>query len=101
MAVAFMLAHPYGRPRVMSSFAFSDPSQGPPADYDNNTISPEPITGYFGVGTGDVPNDCGHGWVCEHRWPQIYGMVEFRNLVQNAGLANWWKSDDNPNQIGK
>lgn len=28
MAVAFMLAHPYGVPRVMSSFAFDDTDQG-------------------------------------------------------------------------
>lgn len=28
MASAFMLAHPYGIPRVMSSFSFSDPDQG-------------------------------------------------------------------------
>lgn len=28
MAVAFMLAHPYGTPRVMSSFAFSSFNQG-------------------------------------------------------------------------
>lgn len=28
MAVAFMLAHPFGIPRVMSSFAFTDNAQG-------------------------------------------------------------------------
>lgn len=28
MAVAFMLAHPYGLPRIMSSFNFTDSSQG-------------------------------------------------------------------------
>lgn len=28
MAVAFMLAHPYGSPRVMSSFAFTDSEAG-------------------------------------------------------------------------
>lgn len=30
MANAFMLAHPYGMPRVMSSFDFNSPSQGNP-----------------------------------------------------------------------
>ncbi|MCI3325434.1 alpha-amylase family glycosyl hydrolase, partial [Escherichia coli] len=30
VATAFMLAHPYGLPRVMSSFSFSNTDQGPP-----------------------------------------------------------------------
>lgn len=40
-AIAFMLAHPYGTTRVMSSFAFTDPEAGPPMDGSQNLISPE------------------------------------------------------------
>lgn len=83
MAVAFMLAHPYGKPRVMSSFAFNDPSQGPPADSNGAIIAPN-ITS---EGT------CTNGWVCEHRWPQISNMVAFRNIVGNSSLENWWTGD--------
>jgi alpha-amylase len=39
-ATAFTLAHPYGEPRIMSSFAFSDGEQGPPQDGNQNLISP-------------------------------------------------------------
>lgn len=79
-----MLAHPYGHPRVMSSYNFTDPSQGPPADSDGNIISPEISNG-----------QCVNGWVCEHRWPQISHMVKFRNLVNNEQLENWWSNGNN------
>jgi alpha-amylase len=71
MAVAFLLAHPYGYPRVMSSFDFNDSDQGPPQDDEGNIISP----------TINSDDTCGNGWICEHRWRQIYNMVEFRNVV--------------------
>ena len=93
MAIAFMLAHPYGHPRVMSSFAFTDPNTNPPMDDNENTISPNPITSKNKV------NECGNGWVCEHRWRQIYNMVKFRNIVGNSKIKNWWS--DGKNQIGK
>lgn len=71
MAVAYMLAWTYGFPRVMSSFYFDNGDQGPPADANGNTL---PV----------IVNDdftCGNGWVCEHRWREIYNMVVFRNVV--------------------
>jgi len=73
MAVAFMLAYPYGYPRVMSSYTFSNADQGPP-NVNGNILSPH------------VNSDgtCGNGWVCEHRWRQIANMVEFSNVV--AGI---------------
>jgi len=39
-ATAFNLGHPYGEPRIMSSFAFDDADQGPPQDGNGNLISP-------------------------------------------------------------
>lgn len=65
-----MLAHPHGgnHPRVMSSFYFDDPSQGPPQTPEGDIISP-----------GFEENDnCTNGWVCEHRWKPIANMVNFR-----------------------
>lgn len=78
MATAFMLAHPFGQTRVMSSFDFNDGDQGPPAD-NGNLRSPE----IRPDGT------CGGGWVCEHRWRQIYNMVGFRNIAGTAPIQNW------------
>ncbi|XP_011500034.1 PREDICTED: alpha-amylase 2 isoform X2 [Ceratosolen solmsi marchali] len=77
MAVAFMLAHPYGYPRVMSSFSFNSFEDGPPCDSYHNIISVS-ING---------DKSCDNGWVCEHRWRQIYNMVGFRNFVGSTNLA--------------
>ncbi|CAB3261281.1 unnamed protein product [Arctia plantaginis] len=86
-AIAFMLAHPYGFPQLMSSFAFHDTEAGPPMDRSGNIISP----------AINSDNTCGNGWVCEHRWRQIYSMVVFRNVAGNAPMTNWW--DNGSNQI--
>nr|XP_034178282.1 alpha-amylase-like [Osmia lignaria] len=87
MAVAFMLAHPFGTPRVMSSFDFNNRDQGPPQDGRGNILSPK----------FNQDNSCSGGWVCEHRWRQIYNMARFRNAVRGTGVNNWW--DNNSNQI--
>ncbi|XP_055627334.1 alpha-amylase 2-like [Toxorhynchites rutilus septentrionalis] len=85
MATAFMLAHPYGNPRLMSSFAFDHSDQGPPQDAKGNIISPK----------FNKDGSCSNGWVCEHRWRQIYNMIGFRNAVAGTDLNSWW---DNGNQ---
>ncbi|XP_055737425.1 alpha-amylase-like isoform X2 [Salvelinus fontinalis] len=96
MAVAFMLAHPYGVTRVMSSYRWDqhvvdgkDQNDwiGPPSFPDGST-KPVPI---------QPDGSCGEGWVCEHRWPTIRNMVMFRNVVDGEPLSNWW--DNGGNQI--
>lgn len=87
MATAFHLAWGFGIPRIMSSFAFTNTDQGPPQDGSGNIISP----------TFNADGSCGGGWVCEHRWSQIYNMIKFRNAVGSAAVANWW--DNGSNQI--
>ncbi|RLU18783.1 hypothetical protein DMN91_009140 [Ooceraea biroi] len=87
MAVAFMLAHPYGNPRIMSSFDFTDFNANPPQDSKGNILSP----------IINPDNTCGNGWICEHRWRQIYNMVNFRNAANQTSISNWW--DNGQNQI--
>ncbi|KAG5676206.1 hypothetical protein PVAND_006055 [Polypedilum vanderplanki] len=82
MATAFHLAWNYGIPRIMSSFAFNDGDQGPPADGYGNLKSPE----------FNSEGACTNGWVCEHRWRQIYNMVKFRNAAGGAAVQNWWEN---------
>ncbi|KAJ2948964.1 hypothetical protein O0L34_g5903 [Tuta absoluta] len=86
-AIAFMLAHPYGQPQLMSSFSFSDSEAGPPMDNSGNIISP----------SINSDGSCGNGWVCEHRWRQVYNMVAFRNVAAGTGVNDWW--DNGSNQI--
>lgn len=87
MATAFALAYPFGVSRIMSSFDFEDPDQGPPQDSNGNLKSPVIFS----------DDSCGGGWVCEHRWRQIYNMVGFKNVVEGTEVNNWW--DNGKNQI--
>lgn len=80
MAVAFMLSWPYGVPQLMSSFKFDNKDAGPPANGDGGSIQRVQFS-------GDV---CTNGWMCEHRWRQIYNMVKFRKVVEKEPVKNWW-----------
>ena len=85
LANIFMLAWPYGTPKVMSSYRWPREQgnwMGPPADAQGHTL----------------PVSCGDGWVCEHRWSAIASMVEFRNITQGtATVEHWW--DNGNSQI--
>jgi len=87
-AVAFMLAWPYGFPRVMSSYYWeqnwvdghdTNDWVGPPKDGSDNTL---PVV----INPDDT---CGNGWICEHRWRQIYNMVQFRNVAGLEKVENF------------
>ena len=84
LAVAFMLAYPYGYPLVMSSYQFEGGDQGPPDS------SPHDDTG-----------GCGNEWVCEHRRPGIANMVGFRNAVGNAEVTHWDIIDESILSFGR
>lgn len=79
MAEAFLLGHPFGVPRVMSSYYFSNSDQGPPSDFEHTIDSPE----------FNEQGQCQNGWVCEHRWPAIKNMIGFRNSMEFLPLTNW------------
>ncbi len=82
LANAFMLAWPYGRPTVMSSYEFSSRDQGPPSDASGRTTDATCFTG---------------GWRCEHRWQVIANMVGFHNAVTGTAVVNWY--DDGGDHI--
>jgi len=96
MAVAFMLAWPYGFPRVMSSYYWDQNIQG--GEDRNNWIGP-PHDGSFNIMSPEIKADgsCGGGWMCEHRWRQIYSMVKLRNVANGQQVNDWW--DNGSNQI--
>lgn len=91
----FMLAWPYGTPKVMSSYdwqrnvgpkdggGFQDFNDGfgPPSDSNGNTNGA----------------DCGlNEWICEHRWGSIAGMVGFNNYTQDAwAIDHTWHNNNN------
>ena len=91
LANIFMLAYPYGYPRVMSSYAFDSDSQSPPRQ-GNATRR---------VYQGGSDPDCGDGrpWLCEHRKRRIANMVEFRNQTIGSFFVSDWWADPNKDQI--
>jgi alpha-amylase len=83
LAVAFMLAHPYGYPLVMSSYAFEDDQQGPP------DVSPHDAGG------------CGNTWICEHRRDSTTAMIGFRKATAGAKLVHWDIANDTVISFGR
>ncbi|XP_070389698.1 alpha-amylase 2B-like isoform X2 [Dermacentor albipictus] len=89
MANVFLLAWPYGLPRVMSSYRWPRDLRdgedrnawfGPPSDAAWNI---EPVIRHS-------DDTCGGGWICEHRWTQIYNLVELHNVAGFSPVTNWW-----------
>ncbi|BFM21479.1 alpha amylase C-terminal domain-containing protein [Gilvimarinus japonicus] len=85
LANVFMLAYPYGYPKIMSGYEFDETTQagtdiGPPA-----------------------PGGCdANGWVCQHRWGNIANMVGFRNYTVDAwSLDNQVVINDNAIAFGR
>ncbi|XP_063406038.1 alpha-amylase-like [Mytilus trossulus] len=94
MATAFMLAHPYGFTRVMSSFNFYSTDMHEGRNVPKNSDQGPPHNPDMSIKDVQWGNDfsCGSGWICEHRWRQIYGMVDFRNVVHGTNIHNWWSN---------
>lgn len=92
LGMVFMLAYPYGKPRIMSSYAFDDSDQGPPAEADGRTQ-----TVYAPDALG-----CGTEWVCEHRQPAITAMVNFRQATaMMPEVTDWWSNGRNQIAFGR
>ena len=82
LANVWMLAQPYGYPKVMSSYGFSARDQGPPSDGSGATQDVSCAPSIEDAATGD--------WACEHRDPAIAAMVEFRSATAGQAVTGWW-----------
>jgi alpha-amylase len=92
LANIFMLAFPYGYPQIMSSYDFSTPDQGPPADQNGHTqdVYQNGKANCFGV------------WKCEHRHPAIAAMVEFRHITASVpNITHWWTNGSDQIAFGR
>jgi alpha-amylase len=85
LANVFMLAFPYGYPKVMSGYKFTDGDAGPPSG-------------------GGCAND---DWVCQHRWGNIANMVAYRKAVVgscptggDSKVDHWWSNGANQIAFG-
>jgi alpha-amylase len=92
LANVWMLAQPYGYPKILSSYAFDCPggnSVGPPSDAAGHTDDLTCATSLETAAIGE--------WVCEHRDPYLRRMVAFRKAVAGTAITHWW--DDGANAI--
>jgi len=92
LANVWMLAQPYGYPKILSSFAFQRPAEnstGPPSDAQGHTDNVACAASLETAVDGQ--------WVCEHRDPYLLNMVGFRRLVAGTAETDWW--DDGANAI--
>lgn len=88
LANVFMLAYPYGYPKVMSSY-----------DYHGDTDAGAPSVSVHNNGNLECFND---NWQCEHRWSYISGAVDFRNnTADNWSTTNWWDNGNNQIAFGR
>jgi alpha-amylase len=92
LANVWMLAHPYGYPSVMSSYAFdrgslSGRDRGPPSD-------PAGFTTRVSCASSLETATIGQ-WVCEHRDPMIRRMIAFRRAVAGADINRLWDNGAN------
>jgi len=78
LATVFMLAHPYGYPKVMSSYYFTSHDQGPPSQSVHS-------------GGGNVACGNGQPWVCEHRWTPVANMVAWRRSAGASDVTSFSK----------
>ncbi|XP_019490424.1 PREDICTED: alpha-amylase 1-like, partial [Hipposideros armiger] len=99
MGVGFMLAHPYGFTRIMSSFRW--PRYFVNGKDINDWVGPPNNNGVTKEVTINEDTTCGNDWVCEHRWRQIRNMVMFRNVVDGQPFANWWDNGSNQVAFGR
>ncbi|KAG9091378.1 hypothetical protein FS749_016590, partial [Ceratobasidium sp. UAMH 11750] len=85
LAHVFMLAYPYGTPTILSSFYFDNNDAGAP-------------NGAWGSCNG---NQGTNGWICQHRWTAIAGMVKFYNKVAGKDINNWVQGSNNQIAFGR
>ncbi|KAF8603081.1 glycoside hydrolase [Ceratobasidium sp. AG-I] len=73
LAMVFSLSYPYGTPTILSSYSFSTTDDGAPNS-----------------GAGTCSGSTGtNGWLCQHRWTAVAGMVPWFNAVSGTSLTNW------------
>merc|ERR1712232_324446 len=90
LASIFMLAHPYGYPKIMSSYYFDSHDQGPPTS---------PVHSGGSIACGGQPSllienasaIVGGPWVCEHRWTPVANMVAWRRSAAENDISSFQK----------
>ncbi|WP_336722728.1 alpha-amylase family protein [Cellulosimicrobium cellulans] len=83
LASVLMLATDYGTPVVYSGYAFTDRDAGPVQDAEGAVLDAAC------VGDEGPERSWEDGeWVCQHRWPAVEGLVDWRAVAGDAPLVD-------------
>ena len=89
LGTALAVGSAYGTPLLYSGYAFEGHDMGP-------TLSPSgavvPVT--CASDTGPTTAYTPRQWVCEHRWPGMAGLVDWRSVVGSEPVANEFTQGD-------
>lgn len=80
LAHQFLMAYPFGRPQVYSSFRCNETADSPPS-----------------TASGMITNTDCTAWTCVDRDPRVANLVGFHNHVAGTKLRHWY--DDGQNLI--
>ena len=84
LAIAFLLAHPYGTPQLSSGYAFVGRDAGPRLNEAGAVLD----ASCEGAATAPQPRYEPGEWVCPQRWDVVRGMLAFRSAVGDAPLTD-------------
>ncbi len=89
LANVVMLAGAYGTPQVYSGYAFNDRDAGPAQDSAGRVLDAACPADPAPAGVAEPG-----AWLCQHRWPQVAGMVGWRGVVGTAPVVDAWSEGD-------
>ncbi|KAJ3358620.1 hypothetical protein HDU91_005161 [Kappamyces sp. JEL0680] len=95
-AIAFNILYPFGYAQVHSGYSFK---------YNGENVREVPVsppynqTGYIAT-VGTIQNNvCSNGWVCQHRWSDVFPLVQIRKFVGDTKISDIFTNGKGSNQI--
>ncbi|CAE7241195.1 amy [Symbiodinium natans] len=100
----FMLAWPEAvGVRLFGGYTFTDMDAGPPGNCGNGRCQPFPVYMFNDAEPRCMPTPTTsplatdyEGWVCEHRWEGIAGLVGFRKACRGLPVTQTWSESSIP-----
>ncbi|CAE7940581.1 amy, partial [Symbiodinium necroappetens] len=100
----FLLAWPSAvAVRLFGGFTFTNMDAGPPGNCGNGQCQPFPVYMFNDAEPRCMPTPTEsplatsyEGWVCEHRWEGIAGLVAFRKACRGQPITQTWSESTVP-----
>lgn len=107
----FLLAWPHGMAvRLFAGYTFSNMDAGPPGNCGNGQCQPYPVYLFEDEEPRCMPTPTQsplseqektyEGYVCEHRWEGVGGLVNFRQACRGLPISARWSSQDSNADLG-